>query len=36
MYKDFEKRKNEYFIKSGFFNGDKGNGVFKGKNILMY
>ena len=31
MYKDFEKKKNEYLIKSGFFNGDKGNGVFNGK-----
>ncbi|EKV56848.1 hypothetical protein A966_07414 [Brachyspira hampsonii 30446] len=31
MYKDFEKRKNEYLIKSGFFNCDKGNGVFNGK-----
>ncbi|MEI0445438.1 hypothetical protein R4J03_00025 [Brachyspira intermedia] len=31
MYKDLEKKKNEYLIKSGFFYGDKGNGIFRGK-----
>ena len=31
MYKDLEKKKNEYLIKSGFFNGDAGNGIFRGK-----
>ncbi|MEI0557968.1 PGN_0703 family putative restriction endonuclease [Brachyspira intermedia] len=31
MYKDLEKKKIEYLIKSRFFNGDAGNGIFRGK-----